>query len=120
VFPDQLNKELDAYFDNEQFRLKTQLQIAKDFEVHGFSFETLFCKQVIEIPNLTEQVTEALMYIVEKKSSSWQALLYTIDIPEKKYMQYATSQDGNWMHQFAWEIIRREAQKVFFREKFSK
>lgn len=120
MFPDQLNNELDAHFNSEQFRLKTQRQIAKDFEVHGFSFDPLFCEQVAEIPRLTEQVTDALMYMVEKKASSWQALLYTIDIPEKKYIQYATSQDGNWMHQFAWEIIRREAQKVFFREKFSK
>jgi hypothetical protein len=58
--------------------------------------------------------------MVEKKSSSWQPLLYTIDISEKLYIQYATSQSQNWMQLFAWEVIRREAQKVFFREKYSK
>ena len=120
MFPIQFDKELDAHFSNELFRLKTQRQIAKDFESHGFSFNPAFCDMVVEIQQLSDTVSEALMYMVEKKASSWQPLLYTIDISEKVYIQYATSQSQNWMQLFAWEVIRREAQKVFFREKYSK
>lgn len=120
MFPIQFNKELEAHFSNELFRLKTQRQIAKDFESHGFSFNPEFCDEVIDIQQLSDKVLEALMYVVEKKASSWQPLLYTIDISEKVYIQYATSQEQNWMQLFGWEVIRREAQKVFFREKYSK
>ncbi|MEN9445598.1 MAG: hypothetical protein RL728_110 [Bacteroidota bacterium] len=120
MFPIQFNKELEAYFSNELFRLKTQRQIAKDFESHGFSFNPEFCDEVVDIQQLSDKVLEALMYVVEKKASSWQPLLYTIDISEKVYIQYATSQEQNWMQLFGWEVIRREAQKVFFREKYSK
>lgn len=120
MFPIHFNKELEAYFSNELFRLKTQRQIAKDFESHGFSFNPEFCDEVVDIQQLSDKVLEALMYVVEKKASSWQPLLYTIDISEKVYIQYATSQEQNWMQLFGWEVIRREAQKVFFREKYSK
>jgi hypothetical protein len=120
MFPVQFDKELEAHFSNELFRLKTQRQIAKDFESHGFSFNPTFCDEVVDIQQLSDTVSEALMYIIEKKVSSWQPLLYTIDISEKVYVQYATSQEQNWMQFFAWEVIRREAQKVFFREKYSK
>ncbi len=120
MFPVQFDKELEAHFSNELFRLKTQRQLAKDFEIHGFSFHPEFCDEVIDIQNLSDTVSEALFYIIEKKASSWQSLLYTIDISEKVYIQYVTSQDQNWMQLFVWEVIRREAQKVFFREKYSK
>ena len=120
MFPIQFNQELEAHFSNDLFRLKTQRQLAKDFEIHGFSFYPEFCDEVIDIQQLSDTVSEALMYIIEKKASSWQPLLYTIDISENVYVQYATSQEQNWMQLFAWEVIRREAQKVFFREKYSK
>ena len=120
MFPVQFDKELEAHFSNELFRLKTQRQIAKDFESHGFSFNPIFCDEVVDIQQLSDTVSEALFYMIEKKASSWQPLLYTIDISEKLYIQYATSQEQNWMQLFAWEVIRREAQKVFFREKYSK
>ncbi len=119
MFPVKFDKELEAHFSNELFRLKTQRQIAKDFESHGFSYNPTFCDEVVDIQQLSDTVSEALMYIIEKKVSSWQPLLYTIDISEKVYVQYATSQEQNWMQLFAWEVIRREAQKVFFREKYS-
>jgi len=41
MFPVQFDKELEAHISNELFRLKTQRQIAKDFESHGFSFNIL-------------------------------------------------------------------------------
>jgi len=120
MFPIQFNQELEEHFSNEEFRLKTQQQLSKDFEVHGFGFHPDFCIEVLEVQQLSDTVCDALMYMVEKKSSSWQPLLYTIDISEKVYVHYATSQQENWMQSFAWEVIRREAQKVFFRIKFSK
>jgi len=57
MFPVQFNKELEAHFSNELFRLKTQRQIAKDFESHGFSFNPLFCDEVVDIQQLSDTVS---------------------------------------------------------------
>jgi hypothetical protein len=42
-----------------------------------------------------------------------------MDISEKVYLQLATSNDVHWMELFTWIVIRREALKVFLREKYS-
>ena len=119
MLPEKNNSELEERFNHEQFRFKTQLQLAKDFSVHGFDFAPIFLEQALSIEALVDTVTEALMYMIEKHSSSWHPLLYTMDVSEQSYLQLATSNDSNWMEEFTWIVIRREALKVFFREKYS-
>ena len=111
--------ELEERFDHEQFRLKTQLQIAKDFAVHGFDFAPEFSQVAYSIEALVDTLAEALMYMIEKQSSSWHPLLYTMDVSEQSYLQLATSNESNWLAEFTWFVLRREAFKVFFREKYS-
>jgi hypothetical protein len=119
MLPEHSNTELEARFDYAPFRLKTQLQLAKDFGVHGFDFAPNFSENACSIEALVDAVAEALMYILEKQASSWHPLLYTMDVSEQTYLQLATSNDANWMEAFTWIVIRREALKVFFREKYS-
>ena len=119
MLPENHNAELEARFDHEQFRLKTQLQIAKDFGVHGFDFAPQFSENAYSIEALVDTVAEAMMYMIEKQASSWHPLLYTMDVSEETYLQLATSNEPNWMEEFTWMVIRREALKVFFREKYS-
>jgi hypothetical protein len=119
MLPEHSNTELEARFDHEQFRLKTQLQLAKDFGVHGFDFAPQFSENAYSIEALVDTVAEALMYMLEKQATSWHPLLYTMDVSEQTYLELATSNESNWMESFTWTVIRREALKVFFREKYS-
>ena len=119
MLPEKNNSELEERFNHEQFRLKTQLQIVKDFAVHGFEFAPTFSLHAYAIEALVDTVSEALMYMIEKQASSWHPLLYTMDVSEQTYLQLATSNEPNWMEEFTWVVLRREALKVFFREKYS-
>jgi hypothetical protein len=119
MLPEKNNSELEERINHEQFRFKTQLQLAKDFGVHGFEFAPEFSENAYSIERLVDKVAEALMYMIEKQASSWHPLLYTMDVSEQTYLQLATSKEPNWMEEFTWIVIRREALKVFFREKYS-
>ena len=119
MLPENRNTELEARFAHEQFRLKTQLQIAKDFGVHGFYFAPEFSQVAYSIEALVDALAAALMYMIEKQASSWHPLLYTMDVSEQSYLQLATSNESNWLAEFTWFVLRREAFKVFFREKYS-
>ena len=119
MLPEKNQAELEERFDHEQFRLKTQLQLAKDFGVHGFDFAPEFSQVAYSIEALVDTLAAALMYMIEKQASSWHPLLYTMDVSEQTYLQLATSNNPNWLAEFTWIVLRREALKVFFREKYS-
>jgi hypothetical protein len=119
MLPEKIDNEIQANFLLENFRLKTQQQISKDFGVHGFNFSPSFSEEAYSLEALVDTVSEAMMYLIEKQSTSWHPLLYTMDIPEQTYLKLATSNDYNWMEQFTCIVIRREALKVFLREKYS-
>jgi hypothetical protein len=118
MLPDKINTEIEAQFNQELFRLKTQQQIVKDFGIHGFDFTPSFSNEAYSLDALVDILTEAMMYLIEKQPTSWHPLLYTMDIPEQTYLKLATSNDSNWMEQFTWIVIRREALKVFLRDKY--
>ena len=103
---------------NLNFRFETQLQITKDFAIHGFEFHPLFHQETLEIDTLVNDVMEAIVYFLEHKFTSWQPLLYTIDISEKNYKKHLSTESNDWVYQFAWAIIKREAQKVFFKKHY--
>ena len=119
MFPEKNQSELEERFNHEQFRLKTQLQLVKDFGVHGFDFAPEFSQVAYSIEALVDTLAAALMYMIEKQASSWHPLLYIIDVSEQTYLQLATSNESNWLAEFTWFVLRREAFKVFFREKYS-
>ena len=119
MLPENRNTELEARFAHEQFRLKTQLQLVKDFAVHGFDFAPEFSQVAYSIEALVDALAAAMMYMIEKQASSWHPLLYMMDVSEQTYLQLATSNEPNWMEEFTWVVLRREALKVFFREKYS-
>ena len=113
-----MNLELTS---NTSFRLKTQQQIAKDFAVHGYDFEAAFFENTLPLDTVYELVSEALIYFLENKASSWQALLYTIDFSESEYIETVAKQDTGTdkLRKLTEGIIQREAKKVYFREKYS-
>lgn len=110
--------DLIASLSNQDFVLKTQQQISKDFNQHGFEFEPLFDSQAYEIGNLRTAVQRMLLEVMEKQANKWMPLMYTIDIPEKQYLKFFSGVTSDWIIDFAFLVIKREAQKVFFRENF--
>ena len=110
--------DLVASLSNHGFVLKTQQQISKDFNQHGFEFEPKFDSEAYEITNLRNAVQEMLLEVMEKQPQKWMPLMYTIDIPEKQYVKFVSDRSVDWIIDFAFLVIKREAQKVFFRESF--
>lgn len=107
---------IENAFDSADFVLKTQQQIAKDFGQHGFEFSPAFTNEVFEINSLKINVQEMLKEIIEKSPSKWLPLMYTIDISEQKYVQFFSATTPEWLNEFTDILIKREAQKVFFRQ----
>jgi len=109
--------DLQSHFDNEDFVLKTQKQITKDFAKFNLifpeNFETVaYSKENIEIL-ISEQVAE----LMKEGETRLLQLLYTIDIPEKQFLSITT--ESNFIQLLAEKILFREAYKIFLRTKFS-
>ena len=105
-------------FDSSDFVLRTQQQIAKDFAQHGFVLGAEFVTVPFPVEHLTEIVRNTLSEIVERHASKWMPLMYTLDISEHSYRHFFTRASTDWLPEFTWIVIRREAQKVFLRDKF--
>ncbi|MEN9999092.1 MAG: hypothetical protein RI922_2082 [Bacteroidota bacterium] len=109
--------QLNAYFDNQQFVLKTQQQIAKDFAKFNLyfldSFEIVpFSKNEIE-----RLIGQLLVDLMKQGETRLLQLLYTIDLAEKEFLHITTN--PNFVQLLSEKILFREAYKVFLRTKFS-
>jgi hypothetical protein len=108
--------DLQNQFNNEEFVLKTQQQIAKDFAKFNMffpeSFEnTPFSKEEIELW-IADHLTEIMKY----GETRLLQVLYTIDISEKQFL--SLSQDKQFIQLLSEKILEREALKVYLRSKF--
>lgn len=110
------NLQIEHAFDSSEFVLKTQQQIAKDFRQHGFEFEAEFEIAAFDIHELRKVVQNKLAEVIEKAPSKWLPLMYTIDISEHKYVQFFSATTPEWLIEFTDILIKREAQKVFFKQ----
>ena len=110
-------EDLITYFDRDSFVLKTQQQIEKDFAKYGIDFpETFFTEPLskLEIESILQEKVTAIMKFGE---TNLLQLLYTIDISEKDFKNLVQSPD--FLPTIAYMILKREAMKVYFREKYS-
>lgn len=113
----KINDSIDQSMHSQDFVLRTQQQIAKDFRQHGFEFEADFETEAKTLSNLLETLQFKLGDVAENHASKWLPLMYALDISEKSYARFFINADKNWLGDFAMIVIKREAQKVFFREK---
>lgn len=113
----KINDSLDQSMNSKDFVLRTQQQITKDFRQHGFEFEADFETDARTLSDLLETLRFKLGDIAENHGSKWLPLMYSLDISEKNYARFFSKADKNWLEDFAMIVIKREAQKVFFREK---
>ena len=108
-----INQELTS----DEFVLKTQQQIAKDFGTAGIAFPDDFVSVARVISHLNCEVSSRLRELNTTSSSTFSQLLYQIDIPESILSDLSRSDD--YFQRLAEIVIKREAYKVFLRRKFS-
>ncbi|MCR9172455.1 MAG: hypothetical protein NXI10_08195 [bacterium] len=103
-------------FQNADFVLRTQSQIAKDFERSGFLIE-LSENTPLSLEELSIVVAKTLAEVMQSGETITLQLLYQIDIPQEQFLALTT--DPDFLSKASELIIRREAQKVYLRSIFS-
>jgi hypothetical protein len=111
------SSELNSYFDNEVFVLKTQQQIAKDFAKFNLYFPPDFESEVYSKEIIETLISERVTDLMKEGETRLLQLLYTIDLSEKEFLGITMHPD--FLHLLSQKILFREAYKVFLRSKYS-
>lgn len=112
-----LDKHLLPIFSDEKALILLQKQLVKDFSFSQIDFPSDFEENTYELESLFKIVQEKLVFILEKGERQTLQLLYTIDIPEKKFLSILGTE--NIALSLTQLILEREAQKIYFRLKYS-
>jgi hypothetical protein len=114
----------DSFPENYRYDIQiireTAQQIVRDLNVDGF--EIIFSGNLENaFVEIKTQLIPVISRIINADKSSFQALLYRIDINEKDYKRILSENDSKeFQGKLAELIIRREFQKVITRKYFSK
>ena len=101
---------------NEEFIVKTQQQINKDFAKFNLEFRESFNLEPWTREKIEVAIEENLVIIIKMGETKLMQLLYTIDIPEQTFL--SLTQEKDFIQLLSQAILKREAMKVFFRSKF--
>jgi hypothetical protein len=111
------NKQLSTFLGNEEFILKTQQQIAKDFAKFNLFFEESFEIESHSKEEIERLIAPLIVDLMKQGETRLLQLLYTIDLSEKEFLHITT--DPNFIQLLSEKILFREAYKIFLRAKFS-
>jgi hypothetical protein len=109
----------EKYRYDIQIIRETAHQIERDLKVDGFE---LIISSNLEnaFIDIKSQLVPVMSKIISGDKSSFQTLLYRIDISEKDYKKILTDNDSTqFLEKLSELIIRREFQKVITRKYFS-
>jgi hypothetical protein len=109
--------ELQPYFNNEDFVIKTQQQIAKDFAKFNLYFPENFENVALSKEQIESLIAENIADLMKEGETRLLQLLYTIDLSEKQFLALTTQAD--FLIELSKKVLFREAYKVFLRSKFS-
>jgi hypothetical protein len=112
-------EEVEKYrHDLEIIRL-TADQVIKDFDIFGYEIK-FSGNELTAYDELNNQLAPLLFDLYREKPSSFQSLLYRVDISEKKFRELLDGiSEKDFPEQLADAVIRREFQKVLTRKFFS-
>lgn len=113
----KIEDHLIPIINEEKNRLLLQQQIQKDFSRVQENFPDDFQERVYAISELYQLIKEKMTLFLEQGERQTLQLLYTIDIPEKQFL--ACIHQADFLDEIVRLIIQREAQKIYFRIKFS-
>ncbi len=112
--PDTLN--IDLKLQNNDFLISTCTQINKNLQ--GLTDQKIkITDQIFQSPlsKISQQLCE-IVHLLEKMNKI-QQFIYTVDIKETVFKAYLTRKIS--IDELNYEIIKREAQKVYLRHYFS-
>lgn len=107
---------LISQFSNEDFVLKTQQQIHKDFAKFNLEFPENFIFETFSKNEIEEEIQQRLTEIIKFGETKLLQLMYTIDIPEEQFLKLISQ--PNFLVLLAEAVLKREALKVYLRSKF--
>jgi len=102
---------------SSDFVLKTQRQITKDFSTAGVDFPSDFQTNPYPVEMILTEVSVRLKELDSANPSGFSQLLYQIDVPESLLSNLSGTDD--FYSDLAEVVLKREAYKVYLREKFS-
>jgi hypothetical protein len=108
---------LQFVFSTEEFVVKTQCQLVKDFRQYHLSFPEKFSTQAFSKAEITSLIEENIAAILEEGETRLLQLLYTIDLSEKIFLALTLSPD--FIQLISAKILEREAYKVYLKKLFS-
>lgn len=111
------NDALQFVFSTEEFVVKTQCQLAKDFGQFHLMFPDNFTTQAFSKAEITSLIEENIAKLLEEGETRLLQLLYTIDISEKTFL--ALTLAPNFLNIISNKILEREAYKVYLKSVFS-
>lgn len=91
------------------------LQLRKDFQ---FANVGLDLPEDISPVDLKSVVHEKVYFLIMEKFTDYLNLLYIIDVPEKSVKAIRTNDVVEISREVSFEILKREWQKVWFRNKY--
>lgn len=109
--------ELVNSLQRVDFEQKTRAQIVKDFATQELEFNPDFISETGDSDKLILEIAENIIVLMKRGERSLLQLLYTVDLPEKYFLEIVQEPDMPMI--LAERILRREAYKIFLREKFS-
>lgn len=107
---------LISQFSNEDFVLKTQQQIHKDFAKFNLEFPENFIFEPFSKNEIEEEIQHKLTEIIKFGETKLLQLMYTIDIPEEEFLKIIIQ--PNFLISLSEAVLKREALKVYLRSKF--
>ncbi len=106
--------ELNDFFANKEFIENTISQLIKDFNRCGLEIEFELNTLIPIKEELTNQIASRLIRL---SGTELQQFIYTVDLQENKFLTAVTMNDD--FKTLAYEILEREALKVFIRRNYS-
>ncbi len=111
--------EIEKYRNDLEIIRLTAEQVIKDFEIFGHEIK-FSGNEFMAYDELKNQLAPLLLKLYQNNTSTFQSLLYRVDISEKKFRELLEiSSQENFSDQLADAVIQREFQKVLTRKFFS-
>jgi hypothetical protein len=90
-------------------------QLEKDFQLSNILWEI---PSDVSAEELISSLREKLYYLIMERFSEYLNLLYVIDVPEREFQHIEISDTVEVADQMTFLILKREYQKVWFRNKY--
>jgi hypothetical protein len=110
------NEWLLTFFDQAEFVENTKSQIVKDFSRLQIECDSVLVEKAKTHDEFVQLISNALLEVMELGESQLLQLLYLIDLPEEKFLSLLGKPE--LLQTLAYEILKREAQKVYLRTKY--